>query len=85
MNTTLTTDRRHDEHQHEPAPPLQALSPVDRVALHLGVALIRWSERPRTPRYRRTYSHEDVQRARQGVERDRTRCAEHGVLIMRVR
>lgn len=83
MNTTLTTDRRLDHHQ--PAPPLGPLSPADRLALHLGVALIRWSERPRRPRYRRTPSHEELQQGRRELEAVTTRSAEHDLLMMRVR
>jgi len=60
MNTLLT-DTRHEHQQHTTLPPLRRLSPLDRAALHLGLALIRWSRRPEpsTPRYRRTLSHED--------------------------
>jgi hypothetical protein len=82
MNT-MTTEHALDHHQ--PAPPLRPLSTADRLALHLGVALIRWSERPRSPRYRRSPSHEDLQRARQELEAVRTRAAELDLLMMRVR
>ena len=61
MNTLLT-DTRHEHQQHTTLPPLRRLSPMDRAALHLGLALIRWSRRPgepSAPRYRRTLSHED--------------------------
>jgi hypothetical protein len=83
MNT-MTTEHPLDQH-HQPAPPLRPLSTADRLALHLGVALIRWSERPRTPRYRRSLSHEELQRARQELEVVTTRAAEHDLLMMRVR
>lgn len=53
MNTTLTHTTRHDHPPHEstaapvrtlPAP--RRLSLLDRAALHLGMALIRWGRRP---------------------------------------
>ena len=85
MNDTLTTAGRHDQHLHQPAPPLQPLGTVDRVALFVGVALIRWTERPRTPRPQRPASHEDAARAQRELQRVHTRCAEYSVLVMRVR
>lgn len=52
MNTTLTTERRHappenqtDQHttdRHH----TRTLSLLERAALHLGLALIRWGRRP---------------------------------------
>lgn len=83
MNTTLTTDRRLDH--HDPAPPLRPLSTADRLALHLGVALIRWSERPHRPRYRRSLSHEELQQARRELDAVTTRSAEQNLLVTRVR
>ncbi|MBX3194685.1 MAG: hypothetical protein KF727_06245 [Microbacteriaceae bacterium] len=42
MNTTLTTHGRPTRD----ALPARRLGLVDRVALHLGIALIRWGRRP---------------------------------------
>ncbi len=87
MNTLLT-DTRHDEQLLRP-PPLRRLDPLDRAALHLGIALIRWSRRasaPTGPRYRRTLSHTDRVRIGNDVERARSRSrAEHDLLLMRLR
>jgi hypothetical protein len=52
MNTTLSTaPGRHD---HPPHPPVEyspravrRVGTLDRLALHLGVALIKWGRRPR--------------------------------------
>jgi hypothetical protein len=49
MNSTVTTAPRRQDH-----PPQQSLRPhdvrrvnlLDRIALHLGVALIKWGRRP---------------------------------------
>jgi hypothetical protein len=51
MNTTLSTARgRHDHPPHESVqyqPSLaRRVGPLDRIALHLGVALIKWGRRP---------------------------------------
>lgn len=83
MNTLLT-EQRHEQ-QPSPPPPRRP-GPVDRVALRLGVALIRWSRRsaaPAAPRYRRTMSHEELVRVRHELERERTRRhAQHDHLLM---
>lgn len=61
MNSTLTPQK--DRHSHPPEPPdmserthnaVRRVSVADRVALHLGVALITWSRRPRPERSRLT-------------------------------
>jgi hypothetical protein len=47
MNSTLATDRRHEPHeQHDQALVVRRVGIVDRAALHLGVALIKWGRRP---------------------------------------
>ncbi|MCU1471891.1 MAG: hypothetical protein JWQ39_3040 [Glaciihabitans sp.] len=52
MNTTLSTaPGRHDHPPHEseqyqPNLP-RRVSPLDRLALHVGVALIKWGRRPK--------------------------------------
>jgi hypothetical protein len=57
MNDTVTTtpgrlyhppERPADEQQQQRV--LRRVGVVDRIALHLGVALITWSRRPRHPR-----------------------------------
>lgn len=48
MNTTLATETRH-----EPSVPVRRVGLVDRAALHLGVALIKWGRRPGTPAHER--------------------------------
>jgi hypothetical protein len=53
MNTVLLT--RVDEHQPHPPSP-QRVSLPDRVALHLGLALITWSRRPRRTPLEREYN-----------------------------
>lgn len=45
MNSTLTAERRHDHPPDPHADRLRPLSPLDRAALHLGIALIRWGRR----------------------------------------
>jgi hypothetical protein len=84
MNTLLT-DRRHEQQHTSALPPPRHVTPMDRVALHVGVALIRWSRRPALhaqPRYRRTMSHEDLVRTRSELERVRTRSAERDLLML---
>lgn len=51
MNTVLTIER--DRHEHPPQPaetmhhhPVRRVGLVDRVALHIGVALVKWGRRP---------------------------------------
>ena len=47
MNTTLATDSRHETSVHEQHPqPVRRVGILDRAALHLGVALIKWGRRP---------------------------------------
>lgn len=52
MNTTLSTPVDEQNHKHPPSlenhSSVQSVSLADRAALHLGVALITWSRRPRT-------------------------------------
>jgi hypothetical protein len=84
MNSTLTTERRHEHQQQTALPPLRRLSLADRAALHVGIALIRWSRRPAAtaPRYRRTVSPADRARIVRDAERARTRSrTEHDLLM----
>ncbi len=53
MNTTLATERRHEPSVHEQhahaqngPQPVRRVGMLDRAALHLGVALIKWGRRP---------------------------------------
>lgn len=51
MNNTLTTSPgRLEQHEHQPSSEYQYLvrrvSLLDRLALHLGVALVKWGRRP---------------------------------------
>jgi len=51
MNTTLTTTRGQHEHppQHvhiKELHPVRRVGLLDRIALHVGVALIKWGRRP---------------------------------------
>lgn len=53
MNTTLSTTVDEQTHTHPPSSlehrsSARTVSLADRVALHLGVALITWSRRPKT-------------------------------------
>jgi hypothetical protein len=53
MNTTLARETRHPvEHPHAPLP-VRRIGLVDRAALHLGVALIKWGRRPGAPTHER--------------------------------
>jgi len=51
MNTTLTTESRHEPsvHLEQHSQSVRRVGVVDRAALHLGVALIKWGRRPGTP------------------------------------
>jgi hypothetical protein len=76
MNSTLTPHK--GRHHHPPEPPgesenentpkvVRQLGIIDRVALHLGVALITWSRRPRTKHFRasaETRAHQQLARER---------------------
>jgi hypothetical protein len=50
MNTTLTIETRHEPSVHpEQSPAVRRVGIIDRAALHLGVALIKWGRRPGAP------------------------------------
>ena len=60
MNTLLTNETRHDPSVHHEHParnetrlPVRHVGLVDRAALHLGVALIKWGRRPSARHERR--------------------------------
>ena len=80
MSTHSVTETVHQDHPHQPSHStetesgqtsalhrIRPLSALDRAALHLGVALIRWGRRPvtRTRRERPTLSHEAYEAQRQ--------------------
>ncbi|CAN5483050.1 hypothetical protein BH09ACT4_BH09ACT4_09950 [soil metagenome] len=47
MNTTLTTQRRLETaHEIQQRQQVRRVGLVDRAALHLGIALIKWGRRP---------------------------------------
>lgn len=49
MKTTLATVPVRQEHPPQPTTesyPVRRVGPLDRAALHLGVALIKWGRRP---------------------------------------
>jgi hypothetical protein len=48
MNTTLATERRHESsvHTEQHSLPVRRVGMLDRAALHVGVALIKWGRRP---------------------------------------
>lgn len=53
MNTVLSTPVDEQNHKHPPSSlehhsSVRTVSLADRAALHLGLALITWSRRPRT-------------------------------------
>ncbi len=79
MNTTLSTTENRHEHPPRSAAhtrvvkalPKRHVTLVDRLALHLGVALITWSRRPRDYESReRRANRVEQQLAR--LERERT-------------
>ncbi len=57
MNTTLTTETRHNPavhpersaHEQDRPQAVRRVGFIDRAALHLGVALIKWGRRPGAP------------------------------------
>ena len=61
------------------APPLRPLGRVDRLALHLGVALIRWGRRPRPARPVASVDWEVLRRVRE--ERERALERQHADLL----
>ncbi|MCS0498960.1 hypothetical protein [Protaetiibacter mangrovi] len=88
MNTTLTPTVRHTQPPHEVETPdthalvARRLGFVDRAALHLGMALIRWGRRPgrelaRHERvatsFERSLLHRDREAARIELEREHAR------------
>ncbi|WP_284300104.1 hypothetical protein [Homoserinibacter gongjuensis] len=100
MNTTLTHTTRHDHPPHEAATEhvlhephaARRLSFVDRAALHLGMALIRWGRRPgrelaRHERLANSFELGLLQREREALrrelERERALSMEHALIRVR--
>ncbi len=82
MNTTLSTvsDRLENPIEQQAAPRFERrrVGPLDRVALHLGVALVAWSRRPRTIESR----ERRARRFEQYIARlERERVAERELLL----
>lgn len=77
MHTQLETSTGHHEHPPQsvraPRPhPVRRVGLLDRTALHLGVALIKWGRRPaRVDGRERLLSDAEVHRARLEAERVR--------------
>lgn len=83
MNTTLSTRPGRQDHPPQPVHPgeqrpLRRVNLLDRLALHLGVALIKWGRRPRAAATReqlmRLHNH---RMARLQRERDAERMLRH--------
>jgi hypothetical protein len=81
MNSTLTTAR--GRHEHPPQPSFEhqphrvrRVSLLDRLALHLGVALIKWGRRPVAVRERRVGRDEN-----QLAQLERERIVERNMLL----
>ena len=100
MNTTLTPTTRHDHPPHEATtshevhPPLvpRRLSFVDRAALHLGMALIRWGRRPgrelarherRANSFELGLLHREREAMRRELDRERARSLEPSLARVR--
>ena len=84
MNTTLTTDDRlkPSVQLEQRAQPVRRVGLVDRAALHLGVALVKWGRRPvAAPRYERRANL--LERALLSNERDRYVDAERQKAVLR--
>ncbi len=73
MNTTVSTaPGRHDHPPHvdRDTRPVRRVGVIDRLALHVGVALVAWSRRPRTPESReRRANRVELELARLARER----------------
>ncbi|MGN6274146.1 MAG: hypothetical protein ACTHMQ_13765 [Protaetiibacter sp.] len=100
MNTTLTPTTRHDHPPHEattlhevqPSLVPRRLSFVDRAALHLGMALIRWGRRPgrELARHERLANgfelgllHREREAMRRELEREQARTLAHALVRVR--
>jgi hypothetical protein len=90
-NTSVTTPGRHDRPPQLGAPVtavqthlVRRVGPLDRAALHLGVALIKWGRRPaRQDPHRRRALDMETRNARQ--EADRVLSANQAMNMTRFR
>ena len=79
MNSQVVTTTRRHEHPPQPVRTLETqprrhVGLLDRAALHLGVALIKWGRRPVKVDTREQLAvHNEVQRMRLERERERDR------------
>lgn len=97
MNTTLTPTTRHRTTPHEVETPTvhapaRTLSIVDRAALHLGMALIRWGRRPgrelarherRANAFELALLHRERVALRTQLERERVFAETHALVRVR--
>ncbi|MCU1506855.1 MAG: hypothetical protein JWP05_1824 [Microbacteriaceae bacterium] len=74
-NTVTTAPGRHDHPPQpiQPSQPIRRVNLLDRAALHLGVALIKWGRRPRRTDSRASLAHHAEQHC---ARLDRERAAE---------
>jgi hypothetical protein len=76
MQTELVTELGRYEHPPQPvrsaeAHPVRRVGPLDRAAMHLGVALIRWGRRPVRAHRERPVFDSEVDQARRDLEQYR--------------
>jgi hypothetical protein len=85
MNTVLSTPVDEQNHTHPPSraglSAVRRVGLADRVALHLGLALITWSRRPRTVAPGPTRDDLRALHARAVERADRERQAERAVRL----
>jgi hypothetical protein len=91
MNTVLSTRVDEQHRQHPPSAHAgergnvraNRVGPLDRVALHLGLALITWSRRPRKAASRATSREYNAyeQREREAARRERDEQWERAILV----
>jgi hypothetical protein len=85
MNTVLSAPVDEQNHLHPPSrvgsPAVRSVGLADRVALHLGLALITWSRRPRTVAPEPTRDHLRALHARAVERAERERQTERTVRL----
>lgn len=70
MHPVLTTERRHEHQPQTPErTPVRRVGLLDRAALHLGVALIKWGRRPGAAAHERRANSRELRTLR--LERER--------------
>lgn len=91
MHTQLETTVGHHQHPphtehtgHTESHQLRRVGPLDRAALHLGLALVRWGRRPlKGERSERLAFNREVHEARREMER--ARAAHQAYNLTRIR